>query len=32
MARFQGVGVGVTHFFLGWCSASSVFFFFFLLI
>lgn len=24
MARFQGIGMGVAHFFPGWCSASSV--------
>lgn len=34
MARFQGIGMGVAHFFPGWCSASSVllFCFFFFII
>lgn len=32
MARFQGIGMGVAHFFPGWCSASSVLFFFFIIL
>lgn len=33
MARFQGIGMGVAHFFFpGWCSASSVLLFFFFLL